>query len=275
MAYKTVNRAADSGLFVVESLRTYKDEVHDRLVARWRARRPDEEPPRFDLVIDFMADELSDSRVEMVSGLEQHINETAVDRVDRKEREEAVSEARSWYQYFRDHCLNAYGSEETQVMGFALLTEEHPRRLGRQVERALNFFKGRDPEERILPKEPLKAEGALRAGYVVEVLSPRLERLNAVLEALLTEGKMTEKAFLHKERLREDFVERFNTHAKCSEMLYRWAGLDREAKRIKPSTRRPGQREEEVEGPDAGSEAGVAPDGDAPDAGTREEPVTP
>ena len=270
MAYLKMNRAADSGLFVVESMRTYKDVVHENLVTLWRDLRPGEEPPRFDLMIELMADDLNLSRTDMTSGLEHHINETSGDRVDRKERDDAVADLRFWYQVFRDHCLNAYGEEETLAMGFASVTEEHPRRLARQTQRAINFFAGRDPEERIPPKDPKKAELALRAGYVVEVLTPLLERLTGLLEALLSEARMTEKAFLHKERLHDNFVGKFTTHAKCSEMLYRWAGLDREAKRIKPSTRRPGQREEEVEGPDAGSEADGPQDTDTP-----QEPVTP
>lgn len=269
MAYLKMNRAADSGLFVVESLRTYKDVVHDSLVAKWAAKRPGEEPPRFDLVIDFMAEDLSDARVDMVAGLERFLNETSGDKVDRKEREDSVQDLRFWYRFFRDYCLNSYSQEETQAMGFALATEEHPWRLARQAERTINFFKGHDPEERIQPLNPKKAEAALRAGWVVEVLTPLYERLVKVLEALLGESRNEEKAFLHKERMHEAFVERFTVHAKCCEMLYRWAGLVEEAKRIKPSSRRPGQREEEVEVPDAGSEADGAPDTDTP-----QEPVT-
>ncbi len=270
MSYLKMNRAADSGLFVVESLRTYKDVVHDSLAAKWKAKRPEEEPPRVDLVIDFMAEDLSDSRVAMVSGLERFLNETSGDKVDRKEREDSVQDLRFWYRYFRDHCLNTYGEEETLAMGFALVTEEHPWRLARQAERAINFFQDHDPDEQIAPKDPRKAEGALRAGWVVEVLRPLHGRLVGVLEALLSESRNEEKAFLHKERLHEVFVDKFTVYAKCSEMLYRWAGLDEEAKRIKPSARRPGQREEVAEEPDPEAEADGPRSSDAPEEAVTE-----
>ena len=56
MGYLMTNRAGQDGLFVAESLRTYKDVVQENLVPIWKAKRPGEEPPRFDQMLEFMAD---------------------------------------------------------------------------------------------------------------------------------------------------------------------------------------------------------------------------
>jgi hypothetical protein len=71
------------------------------------------------------------------------------------------------------------------------------------------------------------------------------------------------------------FQRKFSIYAKSSEMLYRWVGLEEEARRIKPSTRRSGQRAEDdgsSESPDAeppsdaDASSGEATSGSAPAA---------
>ena len=161
-------------------------------------------------------------------------------------------------------------------MGFDLATEQHPWRLERQAQWAISFFKGLDPEAKIEVVDPQKLEVAPTNGYIVRVLEPPHDRLVKVLGDWISQRRGTEKAFIRKEAALTAYQTRFSIYAKCSEMLYRWVGLEEEAKRIKPSTRRPGQRADVADGssesPDAGppsdapADSGGAASGEAPAA---------
>ena len=78
---------------------------------------------------------------------------------------------------------------------------------------------------------------------------------------------------IRKDAALKSYQGKFSIYAKCSEMLYRWVGLEEEAKRIKPSTRRRGERAEadesseslDAEPPsDAAASSGDAASGGAP-----------
>ena len=64
-----------------------------------------------------------------------------------------------------------------------------------------------------------------------------------MLATWIRQRKGTEKALIKKDADLETYQRKFSIYAANAESLYRWAGLDEEAKRIKPSTRRPGQRQ--------------------------------
>jgi len=103
----------------------------------------------------------------------------------------------------------------------------------------------------------------VRYGYIVSVLEPPHDRLAEVLGSWIRQRKGTEKALIRKDAALETYKRKFSIYAANAESLYRWAGLYEEAKRIKPSTRRPGQRQvdEDLQPPDTG-----AADADAPSA---------
>ena len=271
MAYVKFNRAADSSLFVCESLRQHKDRVQERFEAEWERRRPGTTPPRVDEVMEFMADDLDDCTSTMMSSLDDHLIETASDGVPREERQGSVGEARSAYQYIRDHSVATYGKEEALAMGFDLATEKHPWRLARQMGRVLGFFRARDPEEVIQPKDETRRPTAMTAGHVVSVLAGPHERLTQVLSSLVTEVKGAQTTYIRKEADHGEYVKKFTRYAGAGEALLRMAGLDEEANRVKPSTRRPGLRavaDPELEGEDdsAPADPNVPPAADDSDA---------
>lgn len=251
MAYFTMNRAADSGLFVVESIRQNKDTVHERIVNLWEEKRPGETPPDVGALLGFMADDLDEDRVEMVESLGIYLNESSANEASNVERSGAVQDMRHWYQHARGACLNVCTDERTKEMGFDLATEQHPWRLERQAQRAISVFKGLDPEAKIETTDPQKQEVAPTHGYIVRVLEPPHDRLVEVLGDWIGQRRGTEKALIRKDAALASYQRKFSIYAKCGEMLYRWVGLEEEAKRIKPSTRRPGQRAEDDEGPDS------------------------
>lgn len=264
MAQLTINNAADSGLFVVESIRQYKDVVHESITRQWLAKRPGDTPPDFAAQLAFMADDLDDSRVEMIKSMEVYLNTSTVDPGFTRERDAAVSDMRTWYQFGRDLCLKYCGESRTLKAGFDTVTEQHPWRLERQSQRAINAFKELDPDAQVEVDHPAKLEGAPRNGFIVSVLEPPHEVLSEVLGVWISQRRGTEKALIRKDAALEAYQRKFSIYARNAETLYRWAGLDEEARRIKPSTRRPGQRAVVA---DTGSESSdpSAPDGAAPD----------
>lgn len=276
MAYFTMNKAADSGLFVVESIRQNKDTVHERFVQLWEEKRPGETPPDVGALLEFMADDLDADRVEMVESLGIYLNGNSGNEASNVERGNAVQDMRQGYQHARGSCLNVCSEEKTKEMGFDLATEQHPWRLERQAQRAISVFKDLDPDAKIEDADPEKLEVAPTNGYIVRVLEPPHDRLVKVLGDWISQRRGTEKAFIRKEAALTSYQRKFSIHAKVSEMLYRWAGLEEEAKRIKPSTRRPGQRAEEADGgsesPEAGPPSDAAASSEAPAAAAPADP---
>lgn len=265
MAYVKFNRAADSSLYVCESLRRHKDKVQERFEAEWERRRPGTPAPRVDEVMEFMADDLDEATSTMMSSLDDHLIETASDGVPREERTDSVGEARGAYQYIRDHSVATYGKEEALAMGFDLATEKHPWRLARQMGRVLRVFRARDPEEVIQPRDETRRPTAVTAGHVVSVLAGPHERLTQVLSALVTEVKDAQTTYIRKEETHEEYAKKFTRYAGAGEALLRMAGLDEEADRVKPSLRRPGLRA--AADPERGDEGDSAPaDPNAPPA---------
>ena len=116
MAYLTMNKMADSGLFVVESIHQYKHTVHDNVTNDWRKKRPEEEPPNFLQQLEFMAEDLDESRLEMVGSLEAYLNESSVNTDFTEVRNATAADLSRWYQYIRDICLPSCGEKATKEL---------------------------------------------------------------------------------------------------------------------------------------------------------------
>ena len=130
MAYLTINRKADSGLYVVESMRQNKNIVHDNVTQDWARKRPGEPAPDIAGQLTFMADDLEESQTEMVSSLEFYLNESTVNTDFTQERDEAVREMSYWYQFTRDISVDFCGESRTRRMGFAWAgLDEEARRI--------------------------------------------------------------------------------------------------------------------------------------------------
>jgi len=184
MAYLTMNKMADSGLFVVESIHQYKHTVHENVTKDWLKARPDQTPPNILQQLDFMAEDLDASRVDLVTSLEAYLNESSVNTDYTEVRDSATADMSRWYQYVRELCLKNCGEMATKGLGFDVVTERHPWRLERQALRAINGAKKHDPETRTEVDDPIKQEAAVRYGYIVSVLEPPHDRLAEVLGSL-------------------------------------------------------------------------------------------
>lgn len=268
MAYIKFNRSADSSLLTEASFRQNKDEVQSRLEIQWSVRRPEAPVPRADELLDFMADDLEDSRTQMLGSLSAHLNETDKIVLPRDDRQGAFKDLRYWYQFARDIYVDIYGEEEARGKGFVLVTERHPWRLARGTRRVIGNFKEMDPEAKIMPKDEPKEPMAITAGYVVSLLESPCQKLEDVLSSLVYDSRETDKTLIRKNADYDVYEKKYTRYAGLGEALYRAVGMDEEAARIRPSVRRPGLREQvvaDLEGPE--------PDDASPAQDTQAEPA--
>jgi len=266
MAMLTVNRAADSSVFVEESFWLNKSDVDRRVAERWRQIMPeDKSPPNMEHFLEFMALDLAESREAMVVAAQVHVTKSGGDGVVRVNRNEGQTELAARYLDGRDLYASIYGRKAAEALGFTFPTERVPTRLMRQVGTVLMNLKE-------LPDEPIpapkgKEELALKPSQLISTLEPPYLKVKAMTRQLVVETRKFQKTKKVKDEAYDRHVANFTTHAKCGEMLYRMAGMDVEASQVKPSTRRPGQREvvEGTSDEDAPDGANLpAPDGTTP-----------
>jgi len=261
MAMLTVNRAADSSIFVEESFWYHKSEVDRRFAERWRQVMPEDKPaPNIEHFLEFMALDLGESRETMVVTAQVHVTRSGGDGEVRVQRNEGHAELNAVYLDGRGLYVSVYGRKAAEALGFTFPTEQVPTRLVRQVGTVLMSLE-------LLPDEPMPApagkEGlAFRPSQLISMLEPPYLKVKELTRQLVVETRKVQHTQKVKDDAFDHHVANFTTHARCGEMLYRMAGMDTEAAQIKPSTRRPGQREVV----DGTSNEDAPPDGTNPPA---------
>lgn len=264
MPMLTVDKAAQASEFTEESFWQHGSEVNRRFTERWRELMPEEKPvPNMQDFLEFMARDLKASREASVATAQDHEIQLGGDSGLRVEREEAFTEAASVYVDTRSIVESIYGREGARKLGFSFPRSENSYRFRRQMAMVLRAFRAL-PQDEPVPAPAGKEALAVLPSYVVDALEPRYERLKTVLKAILTETRRAQKSQTAKQEAYETQVKRYSMHAKCGEMIYRMVGLEKFADQIKPSTRRPGQREVDVEGTEDDAPASP-PDSDSVD----------
>ena len=101
----------------------------------------------------------------------------------------------------------------------------------------------------------------LESSYILSVLEPPHDRLVGVLGGWIRHRRGTEKVLILKDAKTKVYQKKFSIYAKSAEMLYRWAGLEEEARRIRPSLRsqRAVVADEEGDSPSPDAPADVQP----------------
>lgn len=257
MAMLQVNRSADASEYVETSFWRHGAVVNERFQARWREIMPaDKPPPNMEHFLEFMARDLGIKRGTMVETAQAHENELSDDRQARETRDEANETLFATYNEMLEVIVAIYGPTEATTRGFGAGAERHSSRLVRQVGTALQNL-GQLPREEPIPPPEGKEKMALTPGAIIDTLETPYKALESALAGVRDEVRESQETQLAKEVAYGEHVTTFSTHAKCGEMIYRMVGLEKEAAQIKPSSRRPGQREAtEDEPPPAGDDAG-------------------
>ena len=270
MPMLSVDRAAQASEFTEESFWQNGSEVNRRFAERWNAVMPEDKPaPNMEHFLEFMARDLKASREVSVATAEDHETQLGGDREVKIERSETHTELNSAYLDTRTIIESIYGRPAALKMGFSYPRSENPYRFGRQTATVIRAFQAL-PQEEPIPAPEGKEQLALTPGAILAVLEPPFKRFKVLLKNNLKEVRRSQKSQVAKQEAYDTQVKRYSTHSKCGEMVYRMVGLERFADQIKPSTRRPGMREVDVEGteneaptPPAGSTDTPAPAADA------------
>ena len=106
---------------------------------------------------------------------------------------------------------------------------------------------------------PASSKAMIDLTPTVEKARVETTRLGASLETLVGEEREAQAALLAKDRAMAEYVEAFSDYAGLVSQLLSVAGLDEEARRLRPSKRHAGRSDEVVEPADGQGESQEAP----------------
>ncbi len=242
MSMRTIDRDADSSVFVEESFWQNKTEVNGNFAERWTELMPaDKPPPNMEHFLEFMALDLKDKRQTMVIAAQEHETEIGGKPETRAQHEEGQGVLNGLYIEMRDYYTSVYGRESAEAVGFGFQTEQVASHLVRQVGTVLMTLKK-------LPDEPMPAPKgkehlAITPSDIISVLeTPYLGLAKAVKEKVV-ETRVGQKSKTTKDGTHREHKKTLGTHAKCGEMIYRMVGLEKEATQIRRARRRKAKSE--------------------------------
>jgi hypothetical protein len=260
---KMVNDRHRATRIVVEAAFTHAGAVGVRLDQVLAPPQPEEGPGGTAGMIRRLGRTLLASAEELVAADRANEAEKADDAAVRREVEEAIEAVYREVVDFRTALEAVGGVEATVDAGLTGITPREPIALGR-LANALH-----DALPRLATVPATRRGLTLDVTSYTEPLATAIERLERAQTALRREERELEATLMIKNRVMAAHDMRFLTIARALESLFRLAGFDELANRVRPSARRPGQIENDPEAPaEPGGEAPVTldPDAPAPDA---------
>ena len=207
---------------------------------------------------------LEQARDRLIASDRDHRDQMAKASAHRSLRNKAFDTLRPYVVGLRDAFKGIYGPETVEQMGFAARTPQQPGVLFEQAEH-LAVRLG-DPEL-VLPESRFKGVD-LKPAVRAEEMSPLVTRLGQRLEEVSREERRADATKIAKDEAQADYDRTFVWGARVAEDLFRMADLPEVAKRVRPSTRRPGLTVEAETGeldPESGEPVDAGGD-DAPEA---------
>jgi hypothetical protein len=256
---KMVNDRHRATRIVVEAAFTHASAVGVRLDQVLAPPQPGEGPGGTAGMIRRLGQTLLTSAEELVAADRAHEAEKADDAAVRRELEEAIEAVYREVVDFRTGLEAVGGTEATVNAGLTGNTPREPVALGRLAHALYDA----------LPR--LAAIPVARRGLTFDVmsyaepLSTAIDRLDGAQTALRREERELEATLMIKNRVMAAHDMRFLTIARILESLFRLAGFEELADRVRPSARRPGHIENDPDAPAApGAETPVTPDPGTP-----------
>lgn len=194
-------------------------------------------------LIGVLADHLEAQGKAMIADDRAHIAEIGDDPKYREIRDEARDELASKYVKQRDIFTKAYGEARAREVGFESNVDYDPDRLVLQVEQVKELMVSPAVE---LSTKPVKGL-AFDLTEFVEGFEPELGNLRAANDELKQEWREAEEKLIAKQRSMKSYDGWFTATAEVGAALMTVAGMEEEARRLRPSLRRPGRRAKEAE----------------------------
>lgn len=244
MASRGASSRFNSCNFVVSSIRQNRPKLLTNLTKTLGEPLPEDRSiPEIGEFIDVLADGLEARGQNMVAADSVHLTEIGGDPRHREVRDEANEVLIGKYIAQRGIYTGAFGEAAASAIGFDSVVDREPKRLELQVMRVKEELESPDLE---LP--------ALRAGGIsiepvtfAQGFEPEYSRLVAANADVLRELRKADSSLIAKREAMEMYDRWFLWVAGTWESLLKLAGMFEEARRVRPSLRRPGRRSEEAE----------------------------
>ncbi len=245
--------------FVLSAIDTQGEEAADQLIeVLSEDLREGEEMPDIRFFFTLLGRRMARFGTAMV---EAHLDELTDDDALRQERDATTKELVADYIAMRGGYRTGYGTEIAAAVGFERHVATDPAEIELQIDRlSTNLGK----PELVLPSSRYPGI-APQPVETLELFRPNLKRLKATRAALNRAHREADGSQLTKNDAVAAHDLEFPNLSRCFEACCTVAGLRELARRVRPSARRPGRREEEVQT----EEAEASP----PDEGSPETPA--
>jgi hypothetical protein len=175
----------------------------------------------------------------MVNADQAHLNELADDSAPRAARDAAATTLYNELLELRDWCVGLYGVEALRLLGFSTATPRDPVALSRFAGEVVTALNAR-------PQLQAKREGVQ---WDPTVAATRLQGLRVILDGHLKdvarEGRQAQRTLIEKKASIESYDDTYARAAAFLMGVYRLAGEEELAERVRPTTRRASQSEDD------------------------------
>ncbi len=245
---KSVSDRVQSSRSVVWALDTHDDRLNEVLAETFDELLEEGQTTPFPTQLALFRKRLVRNQEGIVTTDRAYRDQRAQESVFRGRRDALAADVYSMLVGLRQTFTGAYGEDRLAEMGFARQTPRQPAELLEHGTHLINRLM--DPE--------IDLSGSRYGDFQIDpaLLTPKvvegLEKLRQASDALALEERKTEVLKLAKDDQLKKHNSSFLWIARTVESLLRLAGLDEVAKRVRPSTRRPGVTAKAPEQPEAG-----------------------
>lgn len=248
---KTVTDRMQSCRTVVGALEAHGDQLVRLLGTSFDPLLGEGEVMPFATQLALFRKRLIQDRDQLVESDRAYRDQRAQESLFRGQRDEEAKEVNADVVGLRRAFTGIYSEEKLAEFGFARRTPQNP---GELQEQAIHLARRlQDPDLDLSGSR--FGEFRLEASVLTGKLAQSVEALGDRIDDLTREERKSEALKLAKDDALKEYNRSFLWIARTVESLCRLAGLDEVARRVRPSSRRPGETETEPEEPEDGAVA--------------------
>ena len=234
-----------SALGVESSVEVHGGEVAadaEAFFANWL--QPGEKMPCILLIFQLLARVLASARERLVSAAAQHLKEIDGDNKARRRRDELRERLERKGRRLRDVLDALFGpGSGLELAGVDRRTAQEPVDVLAQTERILDRFSDKGSEA----GEPELAGFDVAPKALVEDLEPDYDELKKLVEDLGREDRKSDATLIAKDEAMREFDRVFRLTTGIVAAFFSLAGHEELARRVRPSSRRAGRTQADVE----------------------------